>query len=76
MQKRGKSHSSGRIGRGRSCSERFLKVLEEEGPKSVEAKKEAEIKATAMTTHRVSELNLPAYNDSLQSICDKVEPNV
>ena len=38
----------------------FSKRVEETGPKSVEAKKEIQVGAAAITTHRVPELNLLA----------------
>jgi hypothetical protein len=38
----------------------FSKRVEETGPKNVEAKKEIQVGAAAITTHRVPELNLLA----------------
>jgi hypothetical protein len=54
----------------------FSKRVEETGPKSVEAKKEIQVGAAAMTAHRVPELNLLAASTgmaflSLRAPCSK-----
>jgi hypothetical protein len=43
----------------------FSKRVEETGPKSVEAKKEIQVGAAAITTHRVPELNLLAASTGM-----------
>ena len=43
----------------------FSKRVEETGPKSVEAKKEIQVGAAAITTHRVPELNLLAASTGI-----------
>ena len=43
----------------------FSKRVEETGPKSVEAKKEIQVGAAAITTHRVPELNLLASSTGM-----------